>query len=270
MVGSEGTLGIVTAACLKLFPLPVERATAIAAVRDPASAVRLLALLRDASGDEVSTFELLPRIAVELTSRHIDGVRDPFNGAHPWYVLIELASSRAGGKLDEVLQQTLGGNVLDAAIATSLQQRDALWRMRESVPEAQRHAGASIKHDISVPVSAIAGFIQRAGGWIEANVPDGELIAYGHLGDGNLHFNVQQRARADAATFLERAPAIHRAVYDIVMEYGGSFSAEHGIGQLKTAELSRYKTPAELDLMRSLKRALDPRNILNPGKVIQP
>jgi len=269
-IGSEGTLGIITAACLKLFPLPVERLTAIAAVNDPAAAVELLARLRGASGDAVSTFELLPRIAVELTGRHIDGVRDPFDRAYPWYVLIELSSSRAGSGLDAALEQALADDslVLDAAIAATVQQRNAMWRMRESVPEAQRHAGASIKHDVSVPVTAIDGFTRRAGAWVQAQVPEGELIAYGHLGDGNLHFNIQQRAGTDVAAFLARAPEIHRAIYDLVAEHGGSFSAEHGVGRLKTAELERYKSAAELALMRSIKQALDPKGILNPGKIL--
>jgi D-lactate dehydrogenase (cytochrome) len=144
-----------------------------------------------------------------------------------------------------------------------------MWRLRESIPEAQRHAGASIKHDVSVPISAIADFIQRAAFWIAARVPDGELIAYGHLGDGNLHFNIQQRLGTDANAFLGRAEAIHRAVYDLAAEYHGSFSAEHGIGQLKLDELLRYKDPVSIDLMRTLKHALDPKGILNPGKVLR-
>lgn len=268
-VGAEGTLGIVTAACLKLFPLPLERSTAIAAVADPAAAVALLSRLRAQSGDEVSSFELMPRMAVELTSRHIDGVRDPFDRAYPWYVLIELSSSRAGCNLDATLEHALAeAHVSDAVVAKSQQQRKAFWRMRETVPEAQRHAGASIKHDISVPIGAIAQFMQQAGEWVTAHVPDGQTLAYGHIGDGNLHFNIQQHPGTDAAAFLARAPQIHRALYDLVASFGGSFSAEHGIGQLKTAELARYKSAAELALMRSLKQALDPNGIMNPGKIL--
>jgi D-lactate dehydrogenase (cytochrome) len=273
-IGSEGTLGIITAACLKLFPKPVEHATAIAAVKNPGAAIELLAALRAASGDTVTTFELIPRLAVELTTRHIAGVSDPFGRPHDWYVLIELTSSRAGSGLDTVLEDRLAdatarGEVLDAALAQSVRQRESMWRMRESIPEAQRHAGASIKHDVSVPISAIAEFIERGSRWIAQHVPEGQLIAYGHLGDGNLHFNIQQRPATNAQEFLGRAEAAHRAIHDLVAGYGGSFSAEHGIGQLKLGELQRYKDATALALMRQIKHTLDPRGILNPGKVLE-
>jgi FAD/FMN-containing dehydrogenase len=273
-IGSEGTLGIITAACLKLFPKPAGTATAIVAVRDPAAAVQLLASLRTSSGDAVTTFELIPRLAVDLTTRHISGVSDPLDRPHEWYVLVELTSARPEDALESALEGALAqaidsGLVLDAALASSLRQREALWRMRESVPEAQRHAGGSIKHDVSLPISAIAEFITRAGGWVASHVPDGQLMAYGHLGDGNLHFNIQQRDGADVKVFLARAPTIQRAIHDLVAELRGSFSAEHGIGQLKIAELERYKDPVALALMRELKRALDPLGILNPGKVLR-
>ena len=272
-IGSEGTLGIITAACLKLFPKPVEYATAIAAVANPKAAVELLAVLRAASGDAVTTFELIPRLAVELTSQHISGVSDPFSQAHEWYVLIELTSSRPGSGLTEALEGALAeaaarAQVVDAAIASSERQRESLWRMRETVPEAQRHAGASIKHDVSVPISSIAEFIERGSQWIAAHVPQGQLIAYGHLGDGNLHFNIQQRPDAKSEDFLARADTAHRAIHDLAALYGGSFSAEHGIGQLKLAELRRYKDATALELMHNIKRTLDPRGILNPGKVL--
>ena len=272
-IGSEGTLGIITAACLKLFPKPVEYATAIAAVANPKAAVELLAALRAASGDAVTTFELIPRLAVELTSRHISGVSDPFAQAYEWYVLVELTSSRAGSGLTEALEGALAEaaartQVIDAAIASSARQRESLWRMRETVPEAQRHAGASIKHDVSVPISSLAEFIERGSQWIAAHVPQGQLIAYGHLGDGNLHFNIQQRPDVKAEDFLARADTAHRAIHDLAALYGGSFSAEHGIGQLKLAELRRYKDATALELMHDIKRTLDPRGILNPGKVL--
>jgi FAD/FMN-containing dehydrogenase len=272
-IGSEGTLGIITAACLKLFPRPAEIVTAFAAVRDPAAAVELLAAIRESSGDAVTTFELIPRLALDLTAQHIAGVTDPLQKRYEWYVLIELTSSRAGIDLAATLEGALSGAiesglVLDATLASSLRQREALWRLRESIPEAQRHAGASIKHDISVPISAIADFVKRGGEWLAAHVPDGQLIAYGHLGDGNLHFNVQQRAGTDTRSFLARAPQIQRTIHDLVAAYRGSFSAEHGIGQLKIGELARYKDPVALALMRELKRALDPQGILNPGKVL--
>ncbi len=273
-IGSEGTLGIITAACLKLFPKPAEIATAIVAVRDPAAAVDLLASARTASGDSVTTFELIPRLAVDLTTRHISGVSDPLEQRHEWYVLVELTSSRRESGLADALEAVLArgvdsGLVLDAALASSLRQREALWRMRESVPEAQRHAGGSIKHDVSLPISTIAEFITRAGAWVAKHVPDGQLVAYGHLGDGNLHFNIQQRDGTDVNAFLARAPTVQRAIHDLVAEMRGSFSAEHGIGQLKVGELERYKDPVALALMRELKSALDPLGILNPGKVLR-
>lgn len=267
-IGSEGTLGIITAACLKLFPLPAQRTTAIVALPHIEAAVDLLGRLRAASADRMSTFELMPRIAVELTMRHIEGVRDPFDRAYPWYALVELTSSHPGSDLDVVLEQTLADPAPDAALAVNEQQRKAFWRMRESIPEAQRHAGASIKHDISVPISGIAEFVRITGEWIATHVPDGDLIAYGHLGDGNLHFNVQQRPGCDAQTFLARAEEIHRVVYDNVARFRGSFSAEHGIGRLKVPQLLHYKSAPEITLMRTLKKALDPQGILNPGKVI--
>jgi FAD/FMN-containing dehydrogenase len=272
-IGSEGTLGVITAATLKLFPRPVEYATAFVAVRDPAAAVELLAAIRSASGDAVTTFELVPRIAVDLTTRHIRGVTDPLPGQHAWYTLIELSSARRGDELQSVLEgalaeATTAGLVEDAAIASSLRQREAMWRLRETIPEAQRHEGASLKHDVSVPISSIAKFVDEAARWVAANVPDGSVIAYGHLGDGNLHFNIQQR-EGNAQQFLARAPTIRRAIHDLVASRRGSFSAEHGIGRSKIEELERYRGGVALELMHALKRTLDPKGILNPGKVLR-
>ena len=273
-LGAEGTLGIITAASLKLFPKLRAFATAFAAVPDPRAAVALLARLRDASGDRVSSFELIPRIAVDLTARHIPGVRDPLAAQHPWYVLCELTSSRAGEPLEEVLEQSLAAameekEVLDAALARSERDRAAFWKLRETIPEAQRLDGGSIKHDISIPVAAIPEFIEQGSRWLADNVPDGRLVAYGHVGDGNLHFNLNQAPGSDRAGFLAREEPVKRAIHDLVREFGGSFSAEHGIGRLKVGELERYAAPVELDLMRTIKRALDPRGILNPGKVLR-
>jgi len=273
-LGAEGTLGIITAASLKLFPKIRCAATAFAAVADPRAAVELLARLREASGDRVSSFELVPRLAVELTVRHIPGVSDPLDAPHPWYVLCELTSSRAADPLDSILTDCLGGAleeglVTDAAVTTGERKRAALWKLRETIPEAQRRDGASLKHDISVPVAVIADFIESAGQWVAQNVPDGRLIAYGHVGDGNLHFNLNEAPGADRAAFLARADTVKRAIHDLVRDFGGSFSAEHGIGRLKVEELERYTPPVELDLMRALKRTLDPNGILNPGKVLR-
>jgi FAD/FMN-containing dehydrogenase len=273
-LGAEGTLGIVTAASLKLFPKLRAFATAFAAVPDPRAAVALLARVRDASGDRVSSFELIPRIAVDLTTRHIPGVRDPLDAQYPWYVLCELTSSRAADALEELLEQSLAGAmeeklVLDAAMARNARDRAAFWKLRETIPEAQRQDGGSLKHDISVPVASIPDFIERGARWIADNVPDGRLVSYGHVGDGNLHFNLNQAPGADRAAFLAREQPVKRAIHDLVRDFGGSFSAEHGIGRLKVGELERYASPVELDLMRAIKRALDPNGILNPGKVLR-
>jgi FAD/FMN-containing dehydrogenase len=272
-VGAEGTLGVITAASLKLFPQIRSSATAFVAVRDIASAVGLLSELREASGDRVSSFELIPRIAVELTARHIPDVTDPLEHPYPWYVLCELSSSQEDETLAAVLERALGSAleravILDAAVAQNERQRSSLWRLRETIPEAQRRDGASLKHDLSLPITVLAQFVERAAAWLTANVPEGRLIAYGHLGDGNLHFNLNQAPGADRTRFLEREAAVKRAVHDLVRDFGGSFSAEHGIGQLKIEELARYAPPVELGLMRAIKRALDPRGILNPGKVL--
>jgi FAD/FMN-containing dehydrogenase len=272
-LGAEGTLGVITAACLKLYPAIRSRATAFAAVRDPDAAVALLGALRAASGDTVSSFELIPRIGVDLTTRHIPGVVDPLGGPSAWYVLCELSSSRAGDGLDEVLEQALAhahgaGWVLDASVALNERERDSFWRLRESIPEAQRKDGASLKHDISVPVSQVPRFIDVAARWVEQHVPQGVLVAYGHLGDGNLHFNINQRAGTQAFQLQAVEQKARRAIHDLVNEFGGSFSAEHGIGQLKVFELERYANPVELEVMRALKKTLDPNGIMNPGKVL--
>ncbi len=272
-LGAEGTLGVITAACLKLYPAPRAHATAFAAVRDPDAAVELLARVRAGSGDSVSSFELIPRIGIDLTTRHIPGVVDPLSSPAEWYVLCELSSSRADAPLQPVLEHVLAdalrmGLVTDAAVATSEREREAFWRLRESIPEAQRKEGASLKHDISVPVSQVPRFIERAGGWVANHVPQGVLVAYGHLGDGNLHFNINQRPGYQIAQLQAVEPKLRRAVHDFVKELGGSFSAEHGIGQLKVFELERYANPVELELMRRVKQAFDPNGIMNPGKVL--
>ena len=277
-LGSEGTLGIITAACLKLFPKPQVYATAMIAVPDAAGAVALLSTLRAACDDRLSTFELLPRFGIELTTRHIAGVTDPFNKAYSWYVLAELTSARADDDVNATLDATLEaaleaamekGQALNAIVATSLAQREALWRIRESIPEAQTHEGASIKHDVSVPVAALPEFVARGSAWVAKNLPTARLMAYGHVGDGNLHFNVSQPAGGSATAFLAQRREIQRAIYDLAASMRGSFSAEHGIGRAKVGELEHYRSAVELDVMRALKRTLDPKGILNPGKVLK-
>jgi D-lactate dehydrogenase (cytochrome) len=272
-IGAEGTLGIITAASLKLFPKIRASATAFTAVPTVRAAVDLLARLKESSGDRVSSFELIPRIGVQLTTQHIPGVTDPLDEPYSWYVLCELTSARAADPLDAMLEEALSealedGLVLDAALARSERERAALWKLRESIPEAQKADGASLKHDISVSIHALPDFVERACGWVNAHVPDGRLVVYGHVGDGNLHFNLNQAPGSDRDTFLAREPFIRRAIHDFVREFGGSFSAEHGIGRLKVHELERYASPVELDLMRAVKKALDPNGVLNPGKVL--
>jgi FAD/FMN-containing dehydrogenase len=274
-VGAEGTLGVITAASLKLFPLVRASATAFAAVPDVQAAVTLLSQLRAASGDCVTSFELLPRVAVELAVRHIEDVRDPLpERSYRWYVLCELSSSRAdlplSGWLTDALAGALqDGTVLTAVVAASERERDALWTLRENIPAAQRRAGAGLKHDIALPVAALPEFVRRASALLAAEVPEGYLVAYGHVGDGNLHFNLTQAQGVDAAAFLARGEAVRRRVHDLAREFGGSFSAEHGIGRLKVAELERYASPVELELMRRVKQAFDPHGIMNPGKVLR-
>jgi D-lactate dehydrogenase (cytochrome) len=273
-IGAEGTLGVMTAASLKLFPVPRTIETAFCAVPDITEAVRLLAQLREATGDLVTSFEYLPRLAVELTVRHVAGVSDPLDRPYPAYVLCELTTPRQDPTLRALFEQALAaameqGIVLDASFAESLAQRNALWRLRESVPEAQRHEGASIKHDVSVPIASLPDFMRTARAAVERAAPTARLVAYGHVGDGNLHFNLSEPAGgAQGAAFLAAAQRIHDAVHDVVVAFGGSISAEHGIGRLKRAELARYKSPVALDTMRAIKRALDPHGILNPGKVL--
>ncbi len=273
-VGAEGTLGIITAASLKLFPQPRTIETAFVAVPGMQAAVELLARLREATGDCVTTFEYLPRIAVEFTVRHIPGVSDPLGTPHPAYVLCEVSTARHDPHLRSLLEDALEaalarGDVLAATFAESLAQRNALWRLRESVPEAQRHEGASIKHDVSVPVAALPAFLDMASAAVTQVAPTARLVAYGHVGDGNLHFNLSEPAGgAERLAFMALQDALGHAVHACVQEFRGSISAEHGIGQLKRELLARHKDPVALATMRAIKQALDPRGILNPGKVL--
>ena len=272
-IGSEGTLGLITAATLKLFALPSDTATALVGVGSPQQALALLQSLRTAFGDAITSFELVPRLAVELTVRHIDGVANPLADPDPWFVLVEIAAAGVAGRADAQLADALAdaaakGAAHSALIASSLAQAQAMWKLRESVPEAQRRHGASLKHDLSVPVSAVPRLIELGTELVERIAPDGETLAYGHIGDGNLHFNVSQRPGRDRETFLAHQPALEAALFDLVGRLGGSFSAEHGIGKLKAAEFARRADPVELALMRDLKRVLDPKGILNPGKVL--
>ena len=272
-VGAEGTLGVITAACLKLFPQPADTATALVGIDSPQHALDLLARVRTAAGDQVTSVELMPRMAVELTVKHIPGVADPLDQNAPWYLLIELTSPNPRQNLMTLLTAALedaaaGGTIMDAMFATSMAQAQAMWKLRESVPEAQRHHGASLKHDVSVPVSAIPTLIAEGSALVRRLAPEGDVISYGHAGDGNLHFNVSQKTGADVDSFMARGPVLEQAMFDLVESLGGSISAEHGIGRLKAAEFARRGDPVELAVMRELKRALDPKGIMNPGKVL--
>lgn len=272
-LGAEGTLGIITAAVLKLFPRPRDIATAFVAVENPQAAIDTLALLRESSGDTVTMFELMSRFSIETVLKHVPGTADPVETVSAWYALIELSSPRAGGDLQSALEEGLGaamenGWVTDAAIAQNDSQRAAFRRIREEISDAQKHEGGSIKHDISVPLAAIPAFLERADAAIEKLIPGTRPCSFGHAGDGNLHYNLSQPVGADREGYLQQWETANRVVHDIVQDLGGSFSAEHGIGKLKVHELEHYKSPAALEAMRQIKRALDPYAIMNPGKVI--
>lgn len=272
-IGAEGTLGIVTAATLKLFARPRCAVTAWLAVLDPAAAVGLLARLRGAAGDRVTAFELISRPSLELVLQHIPGARDPLDRACPWYVLTELTDTQAGSNLatllDAELEQAIAdGAVLDGTVAATGAQASALWSLRENISEAQKREGVSIKHDISVPVSAIPEFLDRASLALQACHPGIRIVAFGHLGDGNLHYNLSRPSRDENATFIARTEEVGRIVHDLVHALNGSISAEHGIGQLKRELMPHYKASLELELMRGIKALFDPQKLMNPGKVL--
>jgi FAD/FMN-containing dehydrogenase len=272
-IGAEGTLGLITAAVLKLFPQPRVTATAWASVRDPAAAVALLMRLRAEAGDRVTAFEIVGRPALDLVLRHIPNARDPLAGRPDWQVLVELSDTLAAAPLGELLERVLSaavddGEALDVVIAQNETQTQALWALRENVAEGQKIEGLSIKHDIAVPVSRIAEFIARAGAALDAAFPGVRIVCFGHIGDGNLHYNQSRTDALDNADFIAATPAVNRIVHDLVHELGGSISAEHGLGQLKCEEVLRYKSSVEMDLMRAVKHALDPAGIMNPGKVV--
>ena len=263
-IGAEGTLGVITAAVLKLQPQPDAIVAAWISVPDAARAVELLALFRARLGDRLTAFEIVSRRCLEAVLAHARDTRDPLAAVHPWYVLAEASDSgpfeALAAKVEQALDKAMeGGVVLDAAIAHSHARSAALWRLREMIPEAQF---SNVKHDIAVAVSQIPAFIERAGRALEVAFPGADVWCFGHVGDGNLHYNV-----GDAALLAER-PKVNRIVYDIVASLGGSISAEHGLGQLKREEIARHKDALELELMRTLKHALDPQGLMNPGKVL--
>ena len=272
-VGAEGTLGIITAAVMKLFPKPRSRATAFVAVENPAAAVALLSRLRESCGERITGYELIARVCVDLVLKHLPATRDPLPTRHPWYVLVELSDTAPGEALGLALEEALGAAaedsmLADAMVAASEAQRDALWQLREDITEAQRLEGASIKHDVSVPVSSVAEFITRATAGLAAKFPDVRVVAFGHVGDGNIHYNCSKAERQEAREFFAQSAEVNHIVYEVVNSLRGSISAEHGLGVLKRDEIKLYKSPLELEMMRSIKNALDPHGLMNPGKVL--
>jgi FAD/FMN-containing dehydrogenase len=270
-IGAEGTLGIITAATLKLFPKPHAIETAFVGLKSPAAALKLLSIAQAEAAGCLTSFELLADIAVDFSIRHGIDIRDPLAGKHPWYVLMELSSPRddARAALESILEKGMeGGIVDDAVIAANLSQRQAFWKLRDEMSAAQKPEGGSIKHDISVPVAAVPAFIEEANAAVVKLIPGARPVPFGHLGDGNIHYNVSQPIGANSADFLGRWHEVNEVVFEIVLRMGGSISAEHGIGVLKRDELPDVKDKVAIELMRSIKAMLDPLGIMNPGKVL--
>ncbi|MBM3347009.1 MAG: FAD-binding oxidoreductase [Betaproteobacteria bacterium] len=272
-IGAEGTLGVITAAVLKLFPLPRERAVAIVALATPAAAVSLLGQLQRDCGERLSGFELFSDACLELVLRHFPGSQAPLAARAPQYALVELTDLRANGRaaafLEQALEEALAQLVIsDAAVAQSGAQAAAFWSLRENISEAQAREGANIKHDVSLPISAIVEFLGETDALVARAFPGVRLVTFGHLGDGNLHYNVSPPPGVAAAGFLDALAEVNRLVHDQVARFRGSISAEHGLGQLKREEILRYKSPLEIALMRRIKATLDPKGIMNPGKLI--
>jgi D-lactate dehydrogenase (cytochrome) len=270
-IGAEGTLGIITAATLKLHPKPRAIETAYVGLASPAQALKLLAIAQAEAAGSLTSFELLAEIAVDFSIRHGIDVRDPLSAKYPWYVLMELSSPRddARATLEAILAKALeDGIVDDAVIASNLSQRQGFWKLRDEMSAAQKPEGGSIKHDVSVPVVAVPAFIEEANAAVVKLIPGSRPVPFGHLGDGNIHYNVSQPIGGDTADFLGRWHDVNAVVFEIVLRMGGSISAEHGIGVLKRDELPEVKDKVAIELMRSIKAMLDPLGIMNPGKVL--
>ncbi|MEX0344871.1 MAG: FAD-binding oxidoreductase [Rhizobiaceae bacterium] len=272
-IGAEGTLGIITAAVLKLFPKPKGREIAWVGLEGPAEALQLLSLANDSAGPMLTTFELISEIIVDFALKHVSGLRRPLGSRHPWYVMMEVSSGRSPEHAREVIEEVLTvafeqGIVADASITASIAQFEAVWRLRDTMSEAQKPEGFSIKHDISVPVSAVPEFIEIAHRQVLEVEPNARIVCFGHMGDGNLHYNISQPVGGNSEAFADKYRQMNDAVHAVVRSLGGSFSAEHGIGQLKRSELLATEPAVAIDLMRAIKRTLDPSGIMNPHKVI--
>ena len=275
-IGAEGSLGIITAATLKLSPYPHEKQTAFVAVRDPEAAVDLLTIARNISGDCLTAFEIIPRVGIDMVTGNMPNVRNPMTQAYDWYILLECTSSLSRDllNLEAVMERILSagleeGLILDGVIAKNNAESENLWHLRENLSEAQKFEGGSIKHDISVPISAIPAFLIEAARVVEAAIPGARAVPFGHLGDGNLHYNISQPKNMAKQDFLDQWENLNRSVHDVVDKFSGSFSAEHGIGRMKTDDMLRYKSKVEMDMMTKIKNTLDPDNIMNPNVIIK-
>ncbi len=272
-IGAEGSLGIITAAALKLFPRPLAKAVVFCGVPSPAAALRLLTIARETSASDLTAFELMPRLALELVLRHVPGTRDPLAGRHDWYILFEVSSGRSAEAANDAAEVIFArgmevGLAADGVRAENLDQAAQLWRIRHDLSVVQRREGASIKHDVAVPVEAVPELVERGAAAVADLIPGCRPLPFGHLGDGNIHFNIGQPVGADKQTFLDRWDEVNAVVHGIVAELGGTIAAEHGIGQLKRDLLVNFRSETELAMMRRLKAAFDPNGILNPGKVL--
>ena len=272
-IGAEGTLGIITAAVLKLFPQPVARATTLFAIGSLHDALALLALARQRCDAALTGFELFSDVCLQLVEKHVSSLRSPFSARHPQYVLLEISDAESEAHAAALLESVAGsalerGLVRDAAVAASLSQSAALWALRENISMAQAAEGKNIKHDIALPISRIADFVAQTDAELQQRFPGCRMVSFGHLGDGNLHYNVSAPAGADDDAFLHQQAEVNLVVHDSVHRFGGSISAEHGLGALKREDIRRYKSGTEMDMMMAIKRALDPLNLMNPGKVL--